>query len=157
MKILKMIGALIVLAGVFAIGYWRGQSDPKANRDSAAPDHSAGKTAGGSQSTVRVLGRVDWLYATVPLHKFFPRRLPALAIASHMASCPHVVDQVGIPTAGAPRPSSRHFLLRLRKAAPRPAAFGIGPAPRWLLARHPLPFSDKNAAFSAVAKATHSA
>jgi multidrug efflux pump subunit AcrA (membrane-fusion protein) len=50
MKILKMIGALIVLAGVFAIGYWRGQSDPKANRDSAASDHSAGETAGGSQS-----------------------------------------------------------------------------------------------------------
>lgn len=50
MKILKTIGALIVLAGVFAIGYWRGQSDPKADHESAASGHSAGETAGGSES-----------------------------------------------------------------------------------------------------------
>ena len=49
MKILKTIGALIVLAGVFAIGYWRGQSDPKADHESAASGHSAGQTAGGSR------------------------------------------------------------------------------------------------------------
>ena len=50
MKIVKTIGALIVLAGVFAIGYWRGQSDPKADHESAASSHSAGETVGSSQS-----------------------------------------------------------------------------------------------------------
>ena len=50
MKILKIFGTLILLAAVFAIGYWRGQSDPKADHQSAASGHSAGETAGGSQS-----------------------------------------------------------------------------------------------------------
>jgi len=36
MKMIKVLGAVIVLAGVFAIGYWRGQSDPKANQESSA-------------------------------------------------------------------------------------------------------------------------
>ncbi len=48
MKILKVLGALIVFAGVFAIGYWRGQSDSKANRESS--DHADTGTASGSQS-----------------------------------------------------------------------------------------------------------
>jgi Cu(I)/Ag(I) efflux system membrane fusion protein len=48
MKMLKVLGALIVFAGVFAIGYWRGQSDPKANRESS--DHADTATASGSQS-----------------------------------------------------------------------------------------------------------
>ena len=37
MKILKPLGVLILVGAVFAIGYWRGQSDPKANRVSS--DH----------------------------------------------------------------------------------------------------------------------
>jgi len=36
MKMIKVLGAVIVLAGVFAIGYWRGQSDPKENQESSA-------------------------------------------------------------------------------------------------------------------------
>lgn len=48
MKILKVLGALIVFAGVFAIGYWRGQSDSKANRESS--DHADTGTASGTQS-----------------------------------------------------------------------------------------------------------
>jgi Cu(I)/Ag(I) efflux system membrane fusion protein len=47
MKILKFLGALIMLAGVFAIGYWRGQSDPPANRESSGPPDTG---TGGSQS-----------------------------------------------------------------------------------------------------------
>ena len=35
MKMIKVLGAVIVLAGVFAFGYWRGQSDPKANQESS--------------------------------------------------------------------------------------------------------------------------
>ncbi|HME60566.1 MAG TPA: efflux RND transporter periplasmic adaptor subunit [Candidatus Binatia bacterium] len=48
MKILRVLGALIVLAGVFAIGYWRGQSDPKANQESSGRADTG--TAAGSQS-----------------------------------------------------------------------------------------------------------
>ena len=48
MKILKVLGALIVLAGVFAIGYWRGQSDPQANPQSSGPADMG--TGVGSQS-----------------------------------------------------------------------------------------------------------
>jgi Cu(I)/Ag(I) efflux system membrane fusion protein len=48
MKILKVLGALVLLAGVFAIGYWRGQSDPKA--DHALSGHSATETSTDSQS-----------------------------------------------------------------------------------------------------------
>jgi Cu(I)/Ag(I) efflux system membrane fusion protein len=46
MKIVKFLGALVVLAGVFAVGYWRGQSDPQANRQ---PPGQA-DTAPGTQS-----------------------------------------------------------------------------------------------------------
>ena len=48
MKIIKILGALVLLAGVFAIGYWRGQSDPKA--DHALSGHSATETSTDSQS-----------------------------------------------------------------------------------------------------------
>ncbi len=48
MKMLKILGALIVFAGVFAIGYWRGQSSPKANR--ASSDHGDTGAAAGNQS-----------------------------------------------------------------------------------------------------------
>ncbi|HME61769.1 MAG TPA: efflux RND transporter periplasmic adaptor subunit [Candidatus Binatia bacterium] len=48
MKIVKFLGALVVLAGVFAVGYWRGQSEPRANRESSG--HSESGTAGGTQS-----------------------------------------------------------------------------------------------------------
>jgi membrane fusion protein, copper/silver efflux system len=48
MKIIKILGALVVLAGVFAIGYWRGQSDPKA--DHALSGHSATETSTDSQA-----------------------------------------------------------------------------------------------------------
>lgn len=41
------MGALVLLAGVFAIGYWRGQSDPKA--DHALAGHSATQTSSDSQ------------------------------------------------------------------------------------------------------------
>ena len=47
MKILKAVGFLVVLAGVFAIGYWRGQSAPKT--DNAASSHSTTETAAGNQ------------------------------------------------------------------------------------------------------------
>lgn len=46
MKILKVLGALVVLAGVFAVGYWRGQSEPRANRESSG-HADAGKVGGG--------------------------------------------------------------------------------------------------------------
>jgi Cu(I)/Ag(I) efflux system membrane fusion protein len=39
---------VVVLAGVFAIGYWRGQSDPKANRDSSG--HASSEAPAGDQS-----------------------------------------------------------------------------------------------------------
>ena len=48
MKILKVLGALVVLAGVFAIGYWRGQSDPKADQESSG--HAETATPAGGQS-----------------------------------------------------------------------------------------------------------
>lgn len=48
MKIVKVLGALVLLAGVFAIGYWQGQSDPKA--DHALSAHSATETSTDSQS-----------------------------------------------------------------------------------------------------------
>ncbi|HEX6438940.1 MAG TPA: efflux RND transporter periplasmic adaptor subunit [Candidatus Binatia bacterium] len=48
MKIIKILGALVLLAGVFAIGYWRGQSDPKA--DHALSGHSATEASTDSQS-----------------------------------------------------------------------------------------------------------
>ena len=47
MKIIKILGALVLLAGVFAIGYWRGQSDPKASQESSGADTG---TSAGSQS-----------------------------------------------------------------------------------------------------------
>jgi Cu(I)/Ag(I) efflux system membrane fusion protein len=48
MKILKIIGALFVLAAVFAIGYWRGQSGPQADHQSS--DHAAMPSVSGDQA-----------------------------------------------------------------------------------------------------------
>ena len=38
-NILKIVGAVVVVAAVFAFGYWQGRSHPKADHESG--DHAA--------------------------------------------------------------------------------------------------------------------
>jgi Cu(I)/Ag(I) efflux system membrane fusion protein len=60
MKILKVLTALIVLGGVFAIGYWRGQSDPKANQELSRGEETATPAGGESmQGHDMTLGGVN--------------------------------------------------------------------------------------------------
>ncbi|HEX6769968.1 MAG TPA: efflux RND transporter periplasmic adaptor subunit, partial [Candidatus Binatia bacterium] len=50
MKIVKIIGLLIIGVGVFAIGYWRGQSQIAAEHSPAASSQQAGEAKSGSDA-----------------------------------------------------------------------------------------------------------
>lgn len=47
MKILKILGVVVVLAAVFAIGYWRGQSDPESSGHAGTGTAAAGPSMEG--------------------------------------------------------------------------------------------------------------